>query len=237
MRFTRILLFVSLLALVVAPVALALRFTDESFFPPVGETGKAYTFQFGGAGGCGPALPYQYRLLAGTMPPGLQLDSSGLVHGIPTSAGDYSFWVELSDQDPPSQDWCRTPVGKAEREFSIKIIQGLTIDQRQASLGAIFLNQPWAGLQLTAKGGGTQTWSIASGTPPTGITINPSTGLLSGTPLQTGDFTFKVKVTDGTRSDVQTYSLTVVEALNITSDGWPVPLHVVGPGSAVRPHP
>jgi len=221
MRFTRILLFVSLLALVVAPVALALRFTDESFFPPVGETGKAYTFQFGGAGGCGPALPYQYRLLAGTMPPGLQLDSSGLVHGIPTSAGDYSFWVELSDQDPPSQDWCRTPVGKAEREFSIKIIQGLTIDQRQASLGAIFLNQPWAGLQLTAKGGGTQTWSIASGTPPTGITINPSTGLLSGTPLQTGDFTFKVKVTDGTRSDVQTYSLTVVEALNITATKAP----------------
>ncbi len=151
MRFTRILLLVSLAALVAAPVALALRFTDESFNPPVGETGKAYSWSFTGAGGCGPALPYQYRLLGSTMPPGLTLDSSGLVHGIPTSAGDYSVWVELSDQDPPSAAWCTT-VGKAQREFKFKIIQGLTIDQRQSSLGAIFLNQPWAGLQLTAKG-------------------------------------------------------------------------------------
>ena len=215
MRFTRILLLVSVIALVAAPIALALRFTDESFNPPVGETGKIYSWSFTGAGGCGPALPYQYRTLNSSPPPGLTMDSSGLVHGIPTSAGDFSFWVELSDQNPPSQTWCRP--SSAQREFTIKIRLGLTIDQRQASLGAIFLNQPWAGLQLTAKGGGTQSWSISSGTPPTGISINPSTGLLSGTPLQTGDFTFKVKVTDGTRTDIQTYSIAVVEVLKITS--------------------
>ena len=55
MRFTRILLLVSLIALVAAPIALALRFTDESFNPPVGETGKIYSWSFTGAGGCGPA--------------------------------------------------------------------------------------------------------------------------------------------------------------------------------------
>ena len=52
MRFMRILLLASLVALIVVPAALALRFTDESYNPPTGETGKSYSFSFGGAGGC-----------------------------------------------------------------------------------------------------------------------------------------------------------------------------------------
>src|SRR4051794_14985044 len=106
MRFTKILVLVVLGALVIAPAALALRFTDESFNTPRGETGKPYSFQFTGAGGCGPALPYQYKVLAGSLPPGLSLSSSGLISGIPTQGGGWSFWVELSDQNPPSQSWC-----------------------------------------------------------------------------------------------------------------------------------
>ena len=75
MRFTRILLLVSLLALVVTPIALALRFTDDSYNWAVGETGKPYTKQLAGAGGCGPALPYQYRVLPGSaLPPGRNAD-------------------------------------------------------------------------------------------------------------------------------------------------------------------
>jgi hypothetical protein len=218
MRFTRILLLVSLIALIAAPVALALRFTDESYNPPVGETGKAYSFQFGGAGGCGPALPYQYRLLAGTLPPGLKLDSSGLVSGTPTSAGDYAFWVELSDQNPPSQSWCRP--NAAQREFKIKILQGLRIMQSQPVLQVGIVSQSYS-LQFTAEGGGTQTWSVASGALPAGLTLNASTGLLSGTPSQVGDAHFQIKVTDGTRSNVQTYTLPVVEALKITKPATP----------------
>jgi hypothetical protein len=215
MRFTRILLLVSLIALIAAPIALALRFTDESYNPPIGETGKAYSWSFTGAGGCGPALPYQFRLLGSTMPPGLTLDSSGLVHGVPTSAGDYSVWVELSDQDPPSAAWCTT-VGKAQREFKFKILQGLTILQRQPVLQVGFVNQAYS-QQFTAEGGGTQTWSVGSGSLPAGLSLNSSTGLLSGTPTQAGDSHFQIKVTDGNRSSVQTYTLPVVEALKITS--------------------
>src|SRR5206468_267156 len=70
MRFTKVLLVSLLLALVVTPIALAIRFTDESYNPPVGETGKAYNWSFTGAAGCGPALPYQYRILDGAPPPG-----------------------------------------------------------------------------------------------------------------------------------------------------------------------
>ena len=61
MRFTKILVLVVLGALVIVPAALALRFTDDSYNFPVGETGKAYSKQLDGTGGCGPALPTSTR--------------------------------------------------------------------------------------------------------------------------------------------------------------------------------
>src|ERR1700745_3845715 len=102
MRFTRIVLLCSLVALVVVPAALAIRFTDDSYNIPTGVVGQQYTTQFNGAGGCGPALPYQYSVISGSLPPGLSLSMSGLISGVPTQAGSWSFYVNLSDQDPPA---------------------------------------------------------------------------------------------------------------------------------------
>src|SRR5437764_14345524 len=123
MRFTRTVLLVSLLALVVVPAALAIRFTDDSYNFPAGTVGQSYSKQLNGAGGCGPALPYQYTLINGSLPPGLSLSFSGFVGGTPTNAGNYSFWVDLSDQNPPSADWCRP--AEAQREFSMTVVGGV----------------------------------------------------------------------------------------------------------------
>ena len=57
--------------------------------------------------------------MGGALPPGLSLASDGLVSGVPTKAGSWSFWLELSDQDPPSASWCRP--AKSQREFTIEI--------------------------------------------------------------------------------------------------------------------
>src|SRR5436853_4652363 len=122
MRFTRIVLLVSLLALVVVPAAFALRFTDDSYDFPTATVGQAYSKQLNGAGGCGPALPYQYKLISGNLPPGISLSSGGLVSGTPTQSGGYSFWVDLSDQNPPSANWCRP--AEAQREFTITVQGG-----------------------------------------------------------------------------------------------------------------
>src|SRR5262249_55184617 len=153
MRISRLVLLFSLVALVVTPVALALRFSDDSYHPPIGETGKPYNWSFTGAGGCGPALPYQYRVLGRTVPPGLTLDSSGLGHGTPTQTGDDWFWVELSDQNPPSAAWCRPST--AQRQFTISIVEGLKIVQTQSALKPAIVNQAY-NMQFTATGGGTQ---------------------------------------------------------------------------------
>jgi large repetitive protein len=223
MRFTRTILLVSLLALVVVPAAFAIRFTDDSYNWPVGTVGQPYSKQLDGAGGCGPALPYQYTLIGGHLPPGLSLSFSGLVSGTPTQAGNYSFWINLSDQNPPSADWCRP--AESQREFTVSVVGAggapapvpvlppLSIVQTALTPSATTVNAPYS-LQLTAQGGGTQTWSLQSGTLPAGMQLTPS-GLLSGTPTAAGDFTFKVQVSDGTRAASQTYTLTVVQALAI----------------------
>src|SRR5256885_280276 len=217
MRFTRTVLLVSLLALVVVPAALALRFTDDSYNFPTATVGQGYSKQLNGAGGCGPALPYQYTLINGSLPAGLSLSFSGLVGGTPSQAGNYSFWVNLSDQNPPSADWCRP--AQAQREFSITVVGGaapaapLSIVPTALAPKATTVNTPYS-FQLTAQGGGAQTWSVQSGSLPAGLQLS-SSGLLSGTPTAAGDFTFKVQVSDGTRLASQSYTLSVVAGLKI----------------------
>ena len=120
MRLARTFFVLVVLALVAVPAAYALRFTDDSYNMPTGYVGQPYSKQFDGAGGCGPALPYQYTLIDGALPPGLSLSFSGLISGTPTSPGSYSFWVNLSDQDPPSASWCRP--ASSQREFTITVL-------------------------------------------------------------------------------------------------------------------
>jgi large repetitive protein len=216
MRFARVFLVVALLALVAVPAAFALRFTDDSYNMPTGTVGQPYSKTFQGAGGCGPALPYQYTQIGGTLPPGLSLSFSGTVSGTPSAAGSFSFWVDLSDQNPPSATWCRP--SDAQREFTITIVGGapavpLSINQSALAPTATTLATPYS-FQLSADGGGSQTWSVVDGSLPGGLQLGAG-GLLSGTPTATGDFTFKVRVTDGARSATQTYSLTVVQQLKI----------------------
>ena len=221
MRFFKTTFAVLLLALVVVPAAFAIRFSDDSYFMPVGHVGQSYSKQFDGAGGCGPALPYQYTIIGGQLPPGLSLSFHGLISGTPTSAGSYSFWVNLSDENPPSASWC-VPAS-AQRQFTITVDGGssapppapLKINQGSLNPATAVANASYS-IQLTSSGGGSPSWAVASGLLPAGLTLS-SHGLLSGTPTATGTFTFVVKVSDASRSDSQQYTLSVVAPLKATS--------------------
>jgi hypothetical protein len=225
MRFARTFLLVALLALVAVPAAFAIRFTDDSYNMPTGTVGQPYSKTFGGAGGCGPALPYQYTLIAGALPPGLSLSFGGTISGTPTAAGSFSFYVNLSDQNPPSADWCRP--AEAQRQFTIVVNGGaapvlppLSINQSALTPKLTTLGSSYS-VQLSASGGGTQTWSLSGGSLPSGLQLS-SSGLISGTPTATGDFSFTVRVSDGARSATQAYSLSVVQPLKIAPVSVPV---------------
>jgi GH18 family chitinase len=62
---------------------------------------------------------------------------------------------------------------------------------------------------LGASGSTPITWSITSGTLPTGLSLNSSTGAISGTPASTGTATFTVKATNALGNNSQQFTLTI----------------------------
>jgi large repetitive protein len=226
MRKIRILLLLALvgaIAGIAVPNAKALGYEDEPCPPqpqlkvchPDAQVGKSYSLQIVGKGGCTPDSVV-YSVISGSLPPGLSVSSSNaLVSGIPTQAGVYQFWLQVADipQWQGGAFWCQDDK-QSQWQFQITVVGGLSIVQRQSTLTPAQVNKPYS-LQLSASGGGNLTWSVAAGALPAGLSLNASTGLVSGTPTAAGDSSFQIKVTDGTRSDVQTYSLSVVEPLVI----------------------
>lgn len=187
---------------------------------PNAETGKAYNLVIPGKGGCTPDSVH-YDIVGGSsLPPGLSMSSTGsgaVVSGVPTQAGSFRFWLQVSDIDAShgGAPWC-SDQKQSQWEFEITVVPGLQIQQRQSILSAGQVNTAY-NLQFSATGGTGLSWSVASGALPAGLTLNAGTGLLSGTPTAVGDYHFQVKVTDssGSRSDIQTYALSVVEPLRI----------------------
>jgi len=62
--------------------------------------------------------------------------------------------------------------------------------------------------QLTVSSGGTVTWSITSGSLPSGLSLNTATGVISGKPTAGGIYSFNVRATNGCGS-------TATQALSI----------------------
>ncbi len=63
---------------------------------------------------------------------------------------------------------------------------------------------------FTAAGSPTITWSIATGTMPTGLSLNTTTGVLSGTPTLAGSYSFTVQAANGTLPNASaTYTVVI----------------------------
>ncbi len=71
---------------------------------------------------------------------------------------------------------------------------------------------------LTATGDSSFTWSIDSGVLPNGLTLNASTGCISGTPTTSGTFGFTVKVTNNEGDDTKALSI-YISAASSGNDG------------------
>jgi hypothetical protein len=229
MRFARRILLLAVVGCAIAggwaTSAKALGFEDEPCPPspqlkichPNAELGKPYALNIEGKGGCTPDS-LVYEVVGGTsLPPGLSLNSGNAdITGTPTVPGEYRFWLQA--RDIPAWEggayWC-TDDKASQWEFQITVVPGLQIQQRQSVLTPAQANTPFS-LQLSASGGSGLTWSVSSGALPAGLNLNSSTGLISGTPTQTGEAHFQIKVADASgRSDVQTYTLLIVEPLRL----------------------
>jgi hypothetical protein len=204
---------VSLLALaavaaVVVPKAYALAFADDpcgeaddgSRVCPVGAVDTHYSIQLKGRSGCEPY--HKFRVLSGSLPPGLSLASSGQLSGTPTHAGGWRAYLEVSDQGPEDggPEWC-TVVKQSEREFLFVIQAGLvvaTASTPEAALGAPYSTTLTAAMKTgpdqTQPTPSPATWSVVDGQLPPGLAL-AANGVIAGTPTAQGAYGFTVRAT------------------------------------------
>ena len=76
---------------------------------------------------------------------------------------------------------------------------------------------------VTATGGtGARTFSVSAGALPGGLTLNSSTGVLSGTPTAAATYSFTLKATDTVgASGTQSYTVTINPAVSISTTSLP----------------
>jgi large repetitive protein len=182
---------------------------------PPGTEGVPYSIRFEPreGSGCGPGR--QVFGSQGAVPPGLSLAQDGLLSGTPTQAGSYQFYVVMSTT-PPYGSGCNFE--QTEKQFTLVINPGvpkLTIGPEAAPIGTV--GAPYS-LQMTASVADPKVWSIAEGQLPAGLTLDPSSGLISGTPVADGSFSFLVNATiaDG-RVDTKWLTIAIRRQLSVAT--------------------
>jgi len=186
--------------------------------PLVGATlNAAYSTTLTASGG---VAPYTWSNL-GSLPPGLNLSSGGVLSGTPTVPGNYSLTIQVADSF--------SPVQTNSRSFSLTVASTLTITTSSLPNGAP--GSAYSQTLSTAAGTAPFSWSVTAGSLPTGMNLSAAGGVISGTPTASGTFNFTVTVTDSS-IPVQTTSkalsiIIITPTLTITTAS-PLPVGVSG---------
>ena len=137
-----------------------------------------------------PANNVTWSLNSGTLPPGIGLSPDGVLSGTPTTEGAFQFVVK-AQRDATQVD---------TETLSVTVRQPLNVAVSKP-LATQPLTTAWeVGRQFSAKftpsgGSGTYTFTLGSGTLPTGLTLGPD-GTISGTPTTAGAFHATLRLAD-----------------------------------------
>ena len=193
------------------------RITTTSL--PAGTVNADYDQTVSVTGGIGTLV---WGVTSGALPPGISLHASnGNISGEPTQTGSFNFTLRVTDQTPQFDE---QNLRIAITSPSPPKITG------PSSLRAGTVNQPYPDTQFSATGGAPPySWSVSPALP-NGLIFNPSSGVISGTPLSgsNGNSSHEFTVTDSTlplnQQDKKTLSLTIranVTPLTITTRSLP----------------
>ncbi|HYH00905.1 MAG TPA: Ig domain-containing protein [Terriglobales bacterium] len=128
--------------------------------------------------------PLSYTLTSGQLPTGLSMNQSGYISGT-VEKGDYEFSVTVQDSASPPQ--------VLERPFALHILPpALSADWSKNVLARA--GKPVSHELRASAGTPPYSWKVI-GLLPAGLTLSDS-GLLSGTALEDGYFTFNAEVSD-----------------------------------------
>jgi len=161
---------------------------------PPGLVGSPYDEALSAVGG---DANYAWGLVSGSLPDGIGLSASGIISGTPTTVGSSSFTVgATSDGDTDTQD--------------------LTIDiLASVFLGTSYLVGGYAGegygdqIAPATGGDGTYAYGVTGGGLPLGLSLDSSTGAITGVPTTPGVSFFEITASSAEESASATYAITI----------------------------
>ena len=148
-----------------------------------------------------------FSITSGALPSGLSLNTStGVISGTPTGISSnttYSFTVSVTDGS-----------NTLSRNFSILINSIVTWSTTSGNIGTVYpdITSVFSYTLLANALANTPSYSITSGSLPTGLSLNSSTGVISGTANSVGSnttYTFTVTASDGTATANRSFNIIV----------------------------
>jgi outer membrane autotransporter protein len=144
--------------------------------------GDPYTVTLTASGG---VAPYGFSLQSGALPPGVSFNSAGAFTGTPSTSGSYTLGVRATDSNGNS----------GTRAYTL-VVDPRTLVLTPASLSAATAGTAYS-VTFSASGGiGAYQYAVTAGALPAGLSLDGSSGVLSGTPTAGGAFTFDITAND-----------------------------------------
>ncbi len=173
---------------------------------PNTTAGQSYSQTLTASGG---VAPYTFSVTAGSLPNGLTLSSAGALSGTTTTSGTFNFTVTGSDANAQT----------GSTAYSVTVaVPTLVLTPATLPPGT----SGTAYSQTLVASGGIAPYTLnLTGALPAGMSFNAGSGILSGTPTQSGSFNISVTATDSTGGTAATvtnnYTLVIaVPTLSLT---------------------
>jgi hypothetical protein len=169
---------------------------------PNGTVGAIYNTALQATGG---VTPYHWSVTSGSLPQGLGITDSGIISGTPATSGTSTFIVQVVDAQSADNDIQQLSLAIQNPTVPPVSITTTTLPNAKR-------NKSYSqGIQVTG-GVAPYSWSIVSGSLPPGLSLNASTGSVTGKATTIGLFSFTVRAADSQASpgsDVQDLSIRV----------------------------
>ena len=158
---------------------------------PVGTVGVGFSLQMAAKGY---NTPWVWSITAPPVGFPYTISSSGLLTGTPAAAGTWSVTIQVVDS--------LSPADVASTLFTVQTQNTTLAISTTSPLPSVTSGVAYSTTLAATGGTSPYTWSVVSGQLPAGLSLEPSTGIISGTTAQSGfnsSITFQVQDSIGAR--------------------------------------